>query len=69
MRSVVRFSFNGDNEEEEGNEELISNIHNLREFQLITKILLIFVSFTTVIGAISFVIPYVYAIIPVYETT
>jgi hypothetical protein len=32
MRSVVRFSFNGDNEEEEGNEELISNIHNLREF-------------------------------------
>lgn len=54
---------------EDRNDELLNEVHFLQERHLIVRILFKIIGLTTVIGVLALLVPYIYAIVPVYETT
>ena len=59
---TVRFSV------QDEDEEILQEFELLQEKRLMKKIMGVAVSILTAIGLVSFFIPYIYLIVPVYET-
>lgn len=53
---------------EDKNDELLNEVHWLQERHLIVRVMLKIIGLTTVIGILALLVPYIYAIVPVYET-
>jgi len=49
-------------------DHVLEEIHQLREKELITKRLLVILIVSSSIGALSLLVPYIYSIVPVYES-
>ena len=53
---------------EEQSSKMILGIQRLQETELIKKKMLLIIGITSLIGAFSLIVPYIYTIVPVYET-